>query len=58
VVALKGGATLTAHRVLRHCSQHLEDFMVPKYVEFRDSLPRTSRGKIDKRKLNGAGGRA
>jgi len=56
VVALKGGATLTAHRVLRHCSKHLEDFMVPKYVEFRDSLPRTSRGKIDKHRLTVEGG--
>jgi long-chain acyl-CoA synthetase len=32
--------------VLRHCAQHLEDFMVPKHVEFRDSLPKTSSGKI------------
>jgi long-chain acyl-CoA synthetase len=37
---------LTEKDVLRHCTQHLEDFMVPKYVEFRDSLPKTSSGKI------------
>jgi acyl-CoA synthetase (AMP-forming)/AMP-acid ligase II len=34
-----------------HCAQHLEDFMVPKIVEFRDSMPRTPTGKIDKRQL-------
>ena len=27
---------------------HLEDFMVPKYVEFRDELPKTASGKIKK----------
>ena len=37
---------LTERDVLRHCVQHLEDFMVPKYVEFRDSLPKTTSGKI------------
>ncbi|MEJ2558385.1 MAG: hypothetical protein P8186_19645, partial [Anaerolineae bacterium] len=33
---------------LAHCRAHLEDFMVPKYVEFRDKLPKTSSGKIKK----------
>lgn len=40
------GHQLTEKEVLRHCTQHLEDFMVPKYVEFRDSLPKTASGKI------------
>jgi acyl-CoA synthetase (AMP-forming)/AMP-acid ligase II len=56
VVALKPGAALTARQVIRHCSVHLEDFMVPKYVEFRDQLPHTSRGKIDKYRLTVEGG--
>jgi long-chain acyl-CoA synthetase len=41
-------ADLTERDVLRHCRAHLEDFMVPKYVEFQDSLPKTSSGKIKK----------
>jgi acyl-coenzyme A synthetase/AMP-(fatty) acid ligase len=45
------GQQLTEREVLRHCSQYLEDFMVPRYVEFRDSLPKTSSGKIQKRGL-------
>jgi amino acid adenylation domain-containing protein len=53
VVALKPGTALTVKQVIRHCAQHLEDFMVPKYVEFRAGLPRTAQGKIDKRRLNG-----
>ena len=40
------GHHLTDRDVIRHCAQHLEDFMVPKHVEFRDSLPKTSSGKI------------
>ncbi len=57
VVALKPGTVLTVKQVIRHCSQHLEDLMVPKYVEFRAGLPRTAQGKIDKRRLNGGGPR-
>jgi hypothetical protein len=34
--------------VLAHCRAHLEDFMVPKSLEFRDSLPKNASGKIDK----------
>ena len=42
------GAPLTEADVLAHCRAHLEDFMLPKYVEFRDELPTTSSGKIKK----------
>jgi amino acid adenylation domain-containing protein len=42
------GAPLTESQVILHCRAHLEDFMVPKYVEFRNELPMTSSGKISK----------
>jgi acyl-CoA synthetase (AMP-forming)/AMP-acid ligase II len=45
-------ATLTEKDILRHCRANLEDFMVPKYVEFQDSLPKTSSGKIKKTDLS------
>ena len=32
--------TLTERQVIRHCAQHLEDFMVPKTVEFRADSPK------------------
>jgi acyl-CoA synthetase (AMP-forming)/AMP-acid ligase II len=32
-------------------SKHLEDFMVPKYIEIREQLPKTSSGKISKKDL-------
>jgi len=42
---------LSAKDVISHCKKHLESFMIPKYVEFRDSLPKGSTGKIAKREL-------
>jgi long-chain acyl-CoA synthetase len=46
VVAVDPAVTLTEHEVLRHCAARLEDFMVPKEVEFVASLPTTESGKI------------
>lgn len=45
------GKTLTAKEVLHHCARRLESFMVPKQIEFRDSLPKTSSNKISRREL-------
>ena len=39
---------LTEAEVLRHCRANLEDFSVPKYVEFLKELPKTLSGKIKK----------
>ena len=38
-------------QIAAHCHTHLEDFMMPKYIEFRDSLPKTSSGKISRKGL-------
>ena len=46
---------LTASEVLAHCRAHLEDVMVPKMVEFREALPKTASGKIQKRELISSG---
>jgi acyl-coenzyme A synthetase/AMP-(fatty) acid ligase len=48
---VRSDESLTENEVLRHCSQNLENFMVPNLVEFRDSLPRTSSGKVDYKEL-------
>lgn len=45
-VVLRQGAILTERDIIRHCAGRLEDYMVPKSVEFRDALPRTTTGKI------------
>lgn len=51
VVTVRKGWELTEQQLLRHCAQHLEDFMVPKAVEFLQSMPKTSSGKVAKREL-------
>jgi long-chain acyl-CoA synthetase len=51
IVTLREGAEITEHHIRRHCASHLEDFMQPKYVEFRKSLPKTSNGKVAKLEL-------
>jgi acyl-coenzyme A synthetase/AMP-(fatty) acid ligase len=37
--------------ILAHCKARLQDHMVPKHIEFRDELPKTSSGKVLKRAL-------
>jgi acyl-CoA synthetase (AMP-forming)/AMP-acid ligase II len=49
VVVAEPTAALTEEAVIRHCARHLEDFMVPKIVEFRASLSKTDTGKISRR---------
>ena len=49
VVATEPGASVEAVDIVRHCARFLEDFMVPKFVEFRPSLPKTDSGKISRR---------
>ncbi|AOF93878.1 class I adenylate-forming enzyme family protein [Sinorhizobium sp. RAC02] len=40
---------LTERDVMRFCARNLEDHMVPKLVEFRDTLPKTDSGKAIRR---------
>lgn len=42
---------LTEDMVMKYCTQNLEPFMVPKYVEFVDSFLKSASGKIDKKQL-------
>jgi long-chain acyl-CoA synthetase len=51
VVAARPGATLTEDAVRGHCRARLENYMVPRFVEVRDVLPKTDTGKIRKAAL-------
>jgi acyl-CoA synthetase (AMP-forming)/AMP-acid ligase II len=51
IVVPTGTGALDEHLVRRHCRNRLENFMVPKFIEIRDSLPKTESGKIQKRSL-------
>ena len=48
VVTAHGAGNLTRENVLDHCRQWLPRYMVPDMVEFREALPRTSTGKVDR----------
>jgi long-chain acyl-CoA synthetase len=50
-VSLSAGAILTEREILRRCASKLEEFMVPRFIEIVDSLPKLPNGKIDKKTL-------
>jgi long-chain acyl-CoA synthetase len=51
VVVAQPEAGLSEREVIRHCARRLEEFMVPRYVEFRDALPKSENGKISRRQV-------
>lgn len=52
-VVLRPGMTATADEIKAHCRKNLTGYKVPKYVEFRASLPKSNVGKILRRELRG-----
>ncbi|WP_416401502.1 AMP-binding protein [Alicycliphilus denitrificans] len=51
VFVVRSDPALTEDEVERHCHQHLTGYKRPKYIEFRDELPKTNVGKILRREL-------
>jgi len=45
------GSEITEKEIIFHCASRLENLMVPSEIEFRDSLPKTASGKIDRKPL-------
>ncbi len=50
-IVLKEGKSVTNEQIIEYCFKNLADFKVPKYVEFREDLPKTPTGKIMKQPL-------
>lgn len=48
---VKKDQKLTREQVISHCRHHLTNYKVPRYVEFREDLPKTNVGKILRRAL-------
>jgi amino acid adenylation domain-containing protein len=44
---------ITTDDILKYCFTRLPKFMIPEIIEFRDSLPATSSGKVDRKELIG-----
>lgn len=51
VFVVKNDPTLTEEDLGEYCRQHLTGYKRPKYIEFRDDLPKTNVGKILRREL-------
>ena len=50
-IVVKEGETLTEEEVTRYCKENLAAYKVPKIIEFADDLPKSTVGKVLRRKL-------
>lgn len=50
-LVFKEGEEKTIEQIINFCQEKLEHSRIPKYVEIRDSLPKSSSGKIRKKDL-------
>ena len=51
VYVVRSDPSLTEDRVLRYCQEQLTGYKRPRFIEFRDELPKTNVGKILRREL-------
>ncbi|MDH1333184.1 AMP-binding protein [Comamonas thiooxydans] len=51
VYVVRSDSSLTEDRVMRYCQEQLTGYKRPRYIEFRDELPKTNVGKILRREL-------
>ncbi len=58
LVVVKKDPALTADDIRAHCRNELTGYKQPRYIEFRDSLPKTNVGKILRRELRESAGTA
>ncbi|MDB5872468.1 MAG: long-chain fatty acid--CoA ligase [Ramlibacter sp.] len=54
VFVVKNDPALSEDDLAKYCRQNLTGYKVPKYIEFRDDLPKTNVGKILRRELRSA----
>lgn len=51
VVVVRDGAQVSAEEIIEHCRDHLAGYKCPKKVTFRNGLPKTVVGKINRKEL-------
>ncbi|WP_229592841.1 long-chain-fatty-acid--CoA ligase [Rossellomorea vietnamensis] len=51
VIVLKAGEKVSEQELMGFCQENMSSFKVPRIIEFRDELPKTSVGKILRRAL-------
>ena len=50
-VVLRAGEAFAPDDLLRHCAAHLPAFKAPKQILLREALPKSERGKLDRKAL-------
>jgi crotonobetaine/carnitine-CoA ligase len=50
-IVLKPSETAAYEEIAKFCEQNMAVFKVPRYFEFRDSLPKTPSERVQKKKL-------
>ena len=48
IVAAHASESIEAAELQQYCAQRIPKYMIPEFIEFRESLPRTSTGKLDR----------
>ena len=51
IVVKRPGTELDAKAIQRHCKQNLAAYKIPRLIEFAETIPRTSSGKVQRFKL-------
>jgi amino acid adenylation domain-containing protein len=51
IIAPNDGVEIKAAELQQHCGAKIPKYMIPELIEFRESLPKTSTGKVDRVQL-------
>ncbi len=54
-VVRRPGAALTGEELVAFCAERMARFMVPRYIDFRDEIPKTETHRVQKTILKRAG---
>ncbi|HVI08029.1 MAG TPA: hypothetical protein VND65_07010 [Candidatus Binatia bacterium] len=57
VVAFHEGSSVTAGELQQYCGTRIPRYMIPEAIAFREVLPKTSTGKVDRVQLTQEGAR-
>jgi len=55
VITPQPGVTLEPEELIQFLDQRMAYFMIPRYIEFTDAIPKTPTGKMEKYKLRTVG---
>jgi crotonobetaine/carnitine-CoA ligase len=55
VITPQPGVTLEPEELIQFLDQRMAYFMIPRYIEFTDAIPKTPTGKMEKYKLRPVG---